>query len=387
MKCELCRRKFTTNAKKDQHLFTHFARENCVKCDQNLLRIGSQLYVFVLHNDSTCIGADEKKEPDSDASDLSDGQVKLDGKCWAENENCVSINEQYELEEVHVKEEIIGIADRKNVVTSFFSPEMRETTVSTQKQGKRTRHKTTEITQINSNLGKKKRTACDLLQNERQTILSKSSKCKKQQRATTFSKCEFTGCDKLISNKNKRQHMATHSGERFECDICHSSLASKAGLRAHFHLHFPVKELKCGTCNTHYKSESSLSQHIRFVHNKEAKRFICTICGRALRKKYLLKEHMYKHSGEKPFACNYNGCEKRFFTKSHRNEHLRSHTGEKPYKCSIDDCNREFGYATDFKRHKFSAHGISARTFKCPLCSKIFAENTTLKSHLKKHKD
>lgn len=211
----------------------------------------------------------------------------------------------------------------------------------------------------------------------------KRKKCDKND--DTFFKCEHKGCGKLIRKSNKRQHMDRHTDERFECDICHSSLASKNGLRAHFNLHYPKKELKCSICNSIYRSESSLSQHIRFVHNKEPKRFICNICGRALRKAHMLKEHMNKHTGEKPFDCPYDGCERRFFSKAHRSEHLRTHTGEKPFKCPETGCDREFAYATDFRRHKFKAHGIYTNKFPCPICSKIFPENMLLKKHLKSH--
>lgn len=201
----------------------------------------------------------------------------------------------------------------------------------------------------------------------------------------SFFKCEHKGCDKLIKSRNKKQHLATHKNERFECDICHASLASKTGLRAHFYLHYPIKELKCHICGAEFRSPSSLNQHLRFIHYNEPKKFICNICGRSLRKNHLLKEHMNKHIGKKPFACTHDGCEKRFYSKAHRSEHMRSHTGEKPFKCTIEGCDRQFAYAIDFKRHKFKAHGIYTNKYNCPICLEIFPENMFLKKHMKTH--
>ena len=219
------------------------------------------------------------------------------------------------------------------------------------------------------------------------TVAKRRKRKPKDKSNNVFVKCEFKGCDKLIRSSNKGQHMKTHTDDRFECDICHSSLATKNGLRAHFNLHFPKKELKCKICNMTYRSESSLSQHVRFVHNKEAKRFICSICGKALRKSHLLKEHMNKHNGEKPYDCPVDGCEKRFYTKSHRSEHLRSHTGEKPFACSVEECDRQFAYAIDFKRHKYKAHGIFTNKHPCLICWQVFPESMLLKKHLKSHEN
>lgn len=201
---------------------------------------------------------------------------------------------------------------------------------------------------------------------------------------STLVKCTFAGCDALVTKKVISHHMARHRGVRFDCNICTASLASRAGLRAHMLCHDPNAEReKCITCGSTFATKSGLSQHQRYIHLNEPKRFICSICGRALRKGHLLKEHMYKHTGEKPYKCTF--CEKCFRTKTHRNEHQRVHTGEKPYKCDQENCDREFAYAVDFKRHRFNAHGICVKKFSCQICMKDFPENMLLKKHMKSH--
>ena len=45
------------------------------------------------------------------------------------------------------------------------------------------------------------------------------------------------------------------------------------------------------------------------------------------------------HTGEKPYKCDYPGCDKAFKCKHHLTDHRRVHTGEKPFQCEI--CSRE----------------------------------------------
>ncbi|ORX83762.1 hypothetical protein K493DRAFT_161244, partial [Basidiobolus meristosporus CBS 931.73] len=49
------------------------------------------------------------------------------------------------------------------------------------------------------------------------------------------------------------------------------------------------------------------------------------------------------------YRCTY--CKKRFARPSSLNTHIYSHTGEKPFQCKEDGCNRRFSVLSNLRRH------------------------------------
>lgn len=147
-------------------------------------------------------------------------------------------------------------------------------------------------------------------------------------------------------------------------------------------------------CKTKFKSKIQIRFHILGLHDPNGKRFKCNLCDKTFVKKSLVTRHQEEtHLKIRNFMCSecgkafsHEGCGKRFTKKGQLTEHMRIHTGNKPYYCSIDGCNRRFAYRIDLKRHKFSAHGISTQNHPCQICLQNFPEPVLLKRHMKKHK-
>lgn len=47
-------------------------------------------------------------------------------------------------------------------------------------------------------------------------------------------------------------------------------------------------------------------------------------------------------TGEKPFICPFDNCDKTFTEKGNLKTHIRIHSGEKPYVCSFEGCDKSF---------------------------------------------
>ena len=61
-------------------------------------------------------------------------------------------------------------------------------------------------------------------------------------------------------------------------------------------------------------------------------------------------------SGEKPFKCEYEGCDRRFANSSDRKKHSHVHTSDKPYNCKIKGCDKSYTHPSSLRKH-MKVHG------------------------------
>ncbi|PNH01079.1 Zinc finger protein [Tetrabaena socialis] len=59
---------------------------------------------------------------------------------------------------------------------------------------------------------------------------------------------------------------------------------------------------------------------------------------------------------EKPYACDYPGCDAAFARSGNLVHHKRTHTGEKPYACDYEGCGAAFAESGNLAIHKSSLH-------------------------------
>nr|AHA51284.1 zf-C2H2 domain-containing protein [Beroe forskalii] len=132
-------------------------------------------------------------------------------------------------------------------------------------------------------------------------------------------------------------------------------------------------------------------------------------CSKTFDKQWKLDEHLYSHTGERPFLCEEPGCDKTFTRKCHLQRHQLTHSEDRPHRCktcgstfkllanlrkhekihdgkkhpcSVQECHMTFVKKTQLYRHLKDNHGI-ATPFPCDICS----ANFTTKSHLTRHQN
>ncbi|XP_065091298.1 uncharacterized protein LOC135712271 isoform X1 [Ochlerotatus camptorhynchus] len=143
--------------------------------------------------------------------------------------------------------------------------------------------------------------------------------------------CSFEGCGRQYSNKitRDRHEVLVHcdEGYKYECD----------------------------QCDEKFKYRSTFDYHYAIKH--ESQKVPCTVCGKLLKHKSLLREHLRRHTGH--FPCNV--CGKILQKKYSLDVHMRTHTNEKPYPCEL--CGQCFMLKVQMKTHLAKAHQLSWEEF------------------------
>ncbi|KAF6128315.1 zinc finger protein 131 [Phyllostomus discolor] len=130
-----------------------------------------------------------------------------------------------------------------------------------------------------------------------------------------------------------------------------------------------TESFKCEICNKRYLRESAWKQHLSCYHLEEG----------GVSKK--------QRTGKKIHICQY--CEKQFDHFGHFKEHLRKHTGEKPFECP--NCHERFARNSTLKCHLTACQtGVGAKKgrkklYECQVCNSVFNSWDQFKDHLVIH--
>ncbi|CAF4890188.1 unnamed protein product [Pieris macdunnoughi] len=138
-----------------------------------------------------------------------------------------------------------------------------------------------------------------------------------------------------LKNHQKYQHELDK--KRYKCLVCDETFRSHYKRSRHMVEEHKNREvIKCLHCPKTFVFRSMMMTHLRDAHLK-VRNHVCSVCGWKAFTSHRLKNHMYKHSGEKNFRCD--GCDKMFTTRKIMKAHFsRMHKGvplknvyEEPY--------------------------------------------------------
>lgn len=135
-------------------------------------------------------------------------------------------------------------------------------------------------------------------------------------------------CGKLV--KGLSLHLLTHSGIRpHKCNYCPKSFTQSGQLKRHINSHLDIRNYKCPEpgCERRFVDPSSVTKHL-VVHNKEDRKYQCSLCGSRFNRLGALRYHEKTHRQERNHTCDV--CKKSFLAKYDLTKHYRTHTGEKP---------------------------------------------------------
>ncbi|KYB27486.1 zinc finger protein OZF-like [Tribolium castaneum] len=222
-----------------------------------------------------------------------------------------------------------------------------------------------------------------------------------------------TKCDSNKQNSDliKSEDLNLPKDSEFQCRICKLTFSNKTSLNKHNKsTHKDDNPFKCDQCSQSFRKKMHLNVHQRSHTKDEDKKFFCKSCDKQFMYEYLLRQHEYKHTDEKPFPCsvcnrgcltaeslrrhmrihdrNYvkkkhscEICHKEFPYPSFLAEHMKNHTGEKPHLCST--CGKGFRQSGALHYHQRIHTGD--KKFSCTICNGRFMSQSVLKVHMRKH--
>ncbi|VDK25571.1 unnamed protein product [Taenia asiatica] len=74
--------------------------------------------------------------------------------------------------------------------------------------------------------------------------------------------------------------------------------------------------------------------------------------------------------GEKPFLCEFAGCNRRFANSSDRKKHMHAHWNEKPYSCRFRGCTKSYSHPSSLRKH-MRVHAVCTTSSSTPITNTV----------------
>uniref|UniRef100_A0A8D8A961 Zinc finger protein 235 n=1 Tax=Culex pipiens TaxID=7175 RepID=A0A8D8A961_CULPI len=109
---------------------------------------------------------------------------------------------------------------------------------------------------------------------------------------------------------------------------------------------------------------------------------VCELCGKEVERS-LFEVHMNQHNGLTPYACSYEGCDKRYGNRTTRDRHeFVKHASEGRSKIECPECDEKFLHQARYDYHYAVKH--KSEEVPCDICGKRLKHRNLLQAHIRK---
>ncbi|XP_046681862.1 zinc finger protein PLAG1-like [Homalodisca vitripennis] len=137
----------------------------------------------------------------------------------------------------------------------------------------------------------------------------------------------------------------------------------------------------CPHCPKSFGSPGKLSQHL-YAHTGE-RPFVCQHCNKAFSSRFKLVRHTLIHSDQRQYRCHV--CERTFHRKDHLKNHSKVHSlTKRRYKCDREGCGKEYSSPISYRKH-VAVHAAEDGNLQCTICGKTCSTKEEIVTHLKIH--
>uniref|UniRef100_A0A8C6NJG0 Zinc finger protein 574 n=1 Tax=Nothobranchius furzeri TaxID=105023 RepID=A0A8C6NJG0_NOTFU len=213
-------------------------------------------------------------------------------------------------------------------------------------------------------------------------------------------------CPSRFSNEEQlNHHKLLHTSHPFPCPECGEPFKRRKDLDLHSLVHQDKQPATCPNCSSQFINQSVLEIHMQRCPVAEEERNVgrgrgqgrgrstgqveCDLCGHRCMTQEGLDLHRLSHTGQTPLKCPVRPCRRRFTCNSTLEEHVLAHfqgtlskSKSRPrFRCKV--CLKEFAYNSTFLVH-MRTH-TDERPFECSTCGKRFRQLPHLQDHERIH--
>ncbi|XP_061195071.1 zinc finger protein ZFP2-like [Saccostrea echinata] len=195
---------------------------------------------------------------------------------------------------------------------------------------------------------------------------------------------------KSLYELQQEQSHSTVKAQTCKCDFCDKAFVFSSSLRSHRLSQTRTKPLACDKCLKTINLKYLLK---KYQKKTEPGRFPCDVCGKKLKWKWKLEDHMRRHTGEKAFLCEI--CGRRFYSPLARSRHMDTHNSSRKRLCEI--CGKFIKWGSSLRLHQIrhrihddlsmkERSDIADIPYICEICGKGFCKKLPYEKHkLNKH--